>query len=433
MKTWIAAGLVCLLMGGAALGQQVEQQKLLSKRAADADAYRKLAEAVYGIQLNGRTIVRDFVTESDEIRGAVDSFIKGIRLGTPTWYEDGSCEVPAEVTVAKVIETIREAHTRYYKGSDIKTSDIETIAERIDKKIIKVIGMGAPRAELPPNLPVGAAEALGMPPGSGPKPSTLAIPEIWKKAGPQGRLMAVQAARVDAQRKLAERIKGLRLTARTQVRDFVTESDEINTELNAELVGAEEVSQYLHHDELIAEVTLRIPTEQVIATIRKLHTRHYKGDDVKGTDIENEVKTVVRRDFEATGMGVPPERFIKQYAQAAQIELPDWVGRVVEAEGSGTDPDITSAQGKLKAARAAELDARRKLAERIAGLQIDAQSYVKDLVVREDAVGTEVEAIVVEATIGEPRFETETVRVTVTVPGMRVWGVVSSQIKRQKH
>ena len=431
MTRWMAAGLVLLMMGSAALGQQSEQQKLLSKRAAEADAYRKLAEAVYGIQLNGRTIVRDFVTESDEIRGTVDSFIKGIRLGTPTWYEDGSCEVPAEVTVAKVIETIREAHTRYYKGSDIKTSDIDTIAERIEKKILKVIGMGAPRAELPPNLPIGTAEALGLPPAGGPKPSTLALPEIWKKAGPQGRLMALQAARVDAQRRLAERIKGLRLAARTQVRDFVTESDEINTELNAELVGAEEVSAYLHNDELIAEVTLRVPTEQVISTIKKLYTRHYKGDDVKGTDIENEVKTVIKRDFEATGMGVPPERFIRQYAQAAQVNLPDWVGRMVEAEGSASDPDIATAQGKLKAARAAELDARRKLAERIAGLQIDAQTYVKDFVAREDALGTEVDAIMVDAAVGEPRFEVESVRITVTVPGMRVWSVVNDQLRRQ--
>ena len=77
----------------AAFAQDVAeaQKKLLSKRAAEADAYRKLAEAVYGLQLNSRTYVKDYVTESDEIHGQVDEFIKGIRLGDPLWYDDGSC------------------------------------------------------------------------------------------------------------------------------------------------------------------------------------------------------------------------------------------------------------------------------------------------------------------------------------------------------
>ncbi|MFQ5411575.1 MAG: hypothetical protein ACE5EC_04735, partial [Phycisphaerae bacterium] len=61
------------------------QNKLLSKRAAEADAYRKLAETVNGLQLTSNTYVRDFVTESDEIRTEVDTFIRGIRLGKPKW------------------------------------------------------------------------------------------------------------------------------------------------------------------------------------------------------------------------------------------------------------------------------------------------------------------------------------------------------------
>ena len=82
-----------VVTAAAAVAQDVAeaQKKLLSKRAAEADAYRKLAEAVYGVQLNSRTYVQDYVTESDEIRGAVDEFIKGIRLGDPVWYDDSSC------------------------------------------------------------------------------------------------------------------------------------------------------------------------------------------------------------------------------------------------------------------------------------------------------------------------------------------------------
>jgi len=423
---------VLMLVGLAtadAQGIANEQNKLLAKRAAEADAYRNLAEAVYGLQINSRTYVKDFVTESDEIRTDVDTFVKGIRLGTPTWYEDGSCEVPAEVTVAKVIETLRSAHKRYYKGDSIKTSDFESIARRIEKTVIKTIGMGAPRPDLPPELPTGVAEMLGPPPTDAPKPP---IPDIWLKVGPQARLMAIRGARVDAMRKLAERIKGLRLTSRTQVRDFVAESDVITTDMQASLVGAQEVSTYLHHNELIAEVTMRVPTEQVITTIKRLHSRHYKGDDVKGHDIEKIVKTVVKKDFEATGMAVPPARFVQRYEQVAGVDLPDWSMAPIEAQGEGTAENMDSAQGRLMAARAAELDAKRKLVERIAGLTVRSETTVRDFMTEHDYIGSEVEAVLVDAVVKETRFTADSAVVTVEVPGMRVWEVINVEVRRQR-
>jgi hypothetical protein len=421
---------VCVCVLSAAWAQQVEQQKLLAKRAAEADAYRKLAEAVYGLQINSRTYVRDFVTESDEIRGVVDAFIRGIRLGTPTWYEDGSCEVPAEVTVAKVVETLRTAHERHYKGDDVKTADFESMTRRLEKKVIKVIGMGAPRPDLPPDLPEGVAEQLGAPPAG---PSEPPIPEIWKKVGPQARLMAIRAAEIDAKRRLAERIKGLRLTSRTQVRDFVTESDEIRTEMDTMLVGAEQVGPaYLHHDELIAEVRMRVPTEQVITNIKHWHSRYYKGDDVKGSDIESIVKTVVKRDFEETGMGVPPPQFIRRYEQQAEVRLPEWAGQTLEAEGVGTDPEFSTPQGRLRAVRAAELDARRRLAERIAGLRIEGQTTVHDFTTGRDHVATQVDAIISTAAVTGTRFSDETAIVTVSVPGLRLWSPIHQELTREK-
>lgn len=426
--------LLGVVIASLAFAQEAEQTKLLARRAAEADAYRKLAEAVYGLQINSRTYVKDFVAESDEIRGDVDTFVKGIRVGTPTFYEDGSCEIPAEVTVAKVVETLREAHSRAYKGDSIKTEDFTSMTTRIDKSVIKVVGMGAPRADLPPGLPAGVADKLG--PASGPTPAAgapLPIPDNWKRIGPQARLGAIRAARMDAMRKLAERIKGLRLTSRTQVRDFVTESDVITTELNTMLVGAEEVGQpYLHSDEWIAEVTLRIPTEQVITTIKELHSRHYKGDDVKGTDIENITKTVVKQEFTATGMGVPNKEFIAKQADAGGPTLPDWTTAMVEADGAGTDPEFATAQGRLRAARAAEMDARRKLAERIAGLRLESNTTVRDFTAQHDEISSLVDAVIVDAEVVKTTFGGDSATVTVRVHGMRVWGVLNDAMRRRE-
>jgi hypothetical protein len=66
--------------------------------------------------------------------------------------------VEAEVTVAKVIEELKAVHTRHYKGDTLKGTDFEQIKQYIKKDVIKAVGMGAPRPELPPDLPEGVEE-----------------------------------------------------------------------------------------------------------------------------------------------------------------------------------------------------------------------------------------------------------------------------------
>lgn len=56
------------------------QARLMATRAARADAYRKLTEQVYGLELRANTLVRDAVLESDQIETQVEGFIRGARV-----------------------------------------------------------------------------------------------------------------------------------------------------------------------------------------------------------------------------------------------------------------------------------------------------------------------------------------------------------------
>ena len=70
------------------------QKRLMAERAAQADAYRQLAETVYGVQVDAETTVRDFVVASDLIRTRVDGVIKGARRqGQARYLSDGSVEM----------------------------------------------------------------------------------------------------------------------------------------------------------------------------------------------------------------------------------------------------------------------------------------------------------------------------------------------------
>jgi hypothetical protein len=405
------------------------QKKLLSQRAAQADAYRKLAEAIKGLQITSDTYVKDFVAESDTIQADMDAFIRGVRLGPPKYFEDFSCEVPAEVTVAKVIETLKEIHTRDYKGDRIKGSDFVQMNQKLDKQIIKVVGMGAPRPDLPPDLPAGVEEQLKGPP----MPPEPPIPDLWKKVGPQGRMMAIRAAEIDAKRQLLERIKGLRINSNTIVRDFIAESDQITAQAQGTLVGAQIVRTYLHFDEPIAEVTVEVPLESVITTIKSLQTRCIQGDRIKGTDIDEVTRTIKTKTFQATGMGVPPPQALKKYNATVEPkqQIPPWAMMPIRMEGSGVAPadKAGTAQGKLMAARAAELDAKRKLGEHIQGLAITSSTTVKDFVTQHDEVRTQMDAYLVGAIVEDTKFDGETAKVTVSVPGMQVWEMISQRMR----
>lgn len=400
------------------------QNKLLARRAAEVDCYRKLGETVYGVQINSETYVRDFVTESDQIRAALDTFVKGIRLGPPRYYEDGICEVEGEVTVAKLITSLKAVHKAHYQGRRWTVSDIESIRQRIATEVIRVTGSGAPRPDLPPNLPEGIEDVITPLPSGYATPPRV-IPALWRTVSPQARLMAERAARIDALRKLLERIKGLRLTSETLVRDFVTESDQITANSRGLVAGAREVGTYLHDDELIVEVTMEVPVERVVTTISQLHTRFHRGRRLTETDILNIKKRALRRTVSATGSGVPPQKFVAQ-ARAAGVEMPDWFEDRIEAVGQGTDPEIaTSAQGRLRAQRAATLDAMRKLAEQVYGLQVRSETSVRDFITEYDEIRTQVQAVIRGAVVDKMTVADDTATARVSIPAAGVWSVIN--------
>jgi hypothetical protein len=341
-----------------------------------------------------------------------------------------SFEVPAEVTVAKLIVELKEIHTAHYKGNKIKATDIEHIKETIKKDVIRVVGMGAPREDLPANLPGGVAEQLGGPP----VPPSPPIPDLWRKMPPNARMMAARAAEIDAKRKLLERILGLRITSDTLVKDFVAEHDTIQAVAQGTLIGARIVRTYLHHDEPIAEVTVEVPLESVITTIQELHTRSIRGNDVKGVDITNLTRTIKTQTFQATGMGVPPPQIVAVYNQkvAPMAQIPDWASAPIRMTGNGVPPadKAGTPQGKLLAARAAELDAKRKLSEHINGLAIRSDTLVRDFVTEHDDIQTQMQGVLVGASVEKTEFTGDgTAQVTVSVPGMQIWELVNVYLR----
>jgi hypothetical protein len=372
---------------------QDAQQKLLARRAAEVDAYRKLAETIKGFHIDSRTTVRDFVCESDEINTAFRTMIKGAQIvGEPRYFEDGSCEVDMKITLERVVTELKETVKRYYKGDKFKDVMFEDIKKYVEQTEIVVTGSGVQREEKS-----GQAEDEKISRSPSRKYEWSGI-SAWENISARDRLLAERAATVDAYRKLAEYVYGLKISGETRVKDFVAESDEIKTSFEHFLKGVQIVGKNYREDG-VAEVEVEVTLERVITELTTVKKRYYQGDKFKDVVFEDIKKTTERKVVKAVGEGVSGGKYPKEtQPQPAPVptEVPDWAKQVLRATGQGVPPEEadSEAQGKLLARRAAESDAKRKLAEMLDGVHIDSKTTVKDFVTQSDEIKTSVGAFV---------------------------------------
>lgn len=75
------------------------QRKLLAMRASKMDAYRNLAERVYGTRIQGNTTVQNLATRDDNIRGYVDNLVRGAKVVSTRDLGNGSYETLMELVL----------------------------------------------------------------------------------------------------------------------------------------------------------------------------------------------------------------------------------------------------------------------------------------------------------------------------------------------
>ena len=73
------------------------QRKLLAMRASRLDAYRAMAEQVYGLRIEGGSTVGSLALKDDSFKVYIDAFIRGARVTNVAQREDGTYETSVEM------------------------------------------------------------------------------------------------------------------------------------------------------------------------------------------------------------------------------------------------------------------------------------------------------------------------------------------------
>lgn len=435
-KLWLllVAGAVLAATASARAGAVEEklaaQNKLLAMRAARVDAMRKLAERINGLVITSGTTVNDFVATDDRIQTSMTSWLSGMKeVGDPKYTPDGICQVTLEVTLQEVIVELKRLHKQYYKGNKVRYEDIDQITANTKETTLRETGSGAPRPEF---------EARGTDAKPGASGEDIMSKNAWAywtaHCTGRGRLMAERAARLDALRKLGERINGLLITSETTVKDFVATDDRIRTQMSTFLRGAREVCTRYHDGELIVEVEMEVTVADLVASLEQWHKEYYKGNKVAVADIAQISVRTETKEVRETGMGVPPEAYLKDVppagvqAVALANQASNWPPAMQATGQAALDSaNPNAAQAKLMAVRGAELDARRKLAEQLNGLKISSKTMVKDFVAMDDQIRTSMMTFQQGCTPvkGSEKFLPDgTVEVTVEIDLEPLWNMV---------
>lgn len=97
------APMVLRVMGYGAMDDRSKlsksRKRLMAIRASKLDAYRAMAERVYGTAIQGSTTVRDLVVQNDRFRSYVDTYVHGARVVSSDVMPDGSVETILEMVI----------------------------------------------------------------------------------------------------------------------------------------------------------------------------------------------------------------------------------------------------------------------------------------------------------------------------------------------
>ncbi len=403
-RSLFVVALVGLLACAAVVYAQDPKQKLLAKRAAELDAYRKLAEQIKGFHIDSQTTVKDFVTENDEIHTAFRHFIKGAEaVGKPRYFEDGTCEVDMRITLERVVTEIEKIVKRYYTGTGHKDVEFKDIKKYVETNEVLVTGSGVPRTD--EQYPAKLREEYI----SSRKTSPWSEDPLWSKIPARVRLKVKTAAKVLAQRNLAEFIKGFQITAESKVSDFMLDSDEVTTKLSAYLKNVI-ISKYTYRPDGVIEAEAEVTLERVVTELETIKKRYYRGNRYKDVVFEDVKKYTERKVVKAIGEAPLPDQYLTPVSKPDPVneqkpeekapivveEVPEWAkGKLtVTAEGLPPEDVDSEAEAELKAERAATERAKAMLAEKLQGVKITSETTVKDFMLESDKIKTEVEGFV---------------------------------------
>jgi hypothetical protein len=209
--------------------------------------------------------------------------------------------------------------------------------------------------------------------------------EAWALSA-QEKLLARNAAEVDAYAKLTKEVKGLWIDGIDVVKNFVSEESVRNVRFDAFVRGAR-ILRAVDHPDGMCEVEMEITLEEFVRNVEELKKTTYKGK--KKYEFITIKEITEQRTIRVTGFGAPPAAEAAPEPAPARAVPDGFAQKAFAVLG-----DRYTAQQKLMGKNAAEIDALGRLAKEVKGLWIDGIDVVKNFVSEESVRNVKFDAFI---------------------------------------
>lgn len=127
------------VLGSAAIRGSDGHKRILAQRAAQVDAYRRLAERTGSVQITSESTIASLATSDDTIKSSINKIINNAEIVTIRYNSDNSAEVVLKINLNPIVRTIAKR---------IKGGEVTIISDKTERLIIEEKGMGAPPENL---------------------------------------------------------------------------------------------------------------------------------------------------------------------------------------------------------------------------------------------------------------------------------------------
>ena len=118
-------------------------KRLRAIRASKLDAYRNLAERVYGLSVVGSSSVKDFMLQQDELGTAVETVIRGARVVSITENKDTGIETVLELVLpGNFQDCLNKVNNFKYDASCLRPMSSLSASSSLDGRASRTLSKG---------------------------------------------------------------------------------------------------------------------------------------------------------------------------------------------------------------------------------------------------------------------------------------------------
>jgi len=385
-----------------------EQVRGLALRAAQVDAYQKLADLILAAHASDSKTLGEVLGPDSDKEIALRVFLRSaLVVGDPRVYSDGVAEVDVEIPFEAVVRTAAELCAQRPD-----TAGLKDLQAQVVDGYLRASGRGKAPDDLSP-------EAIKKVLAARPEEFVEIFPVGWERVTATGRVVAQRRARVRAYEAMKVLVRSIRASPTSTVGDAFRGAPAAEALLDVFVSGLPLAGPPRLMPDRVAEVDVAASVRDFIKVLKDV--RALGPGDARWTDDEIDQLSVNLKAERLTvmGRGMPPTDQVRPpEAMAGEPgpPMPDWAATVLEGRGVAKRPDNVEdeAEARLLAARSAKARAAEQIERHLDDVRLDDGRTVRDRAAKDEVFRKDITTLLASA---------RTVRYQVSSDGKQ-WEVV---------